>query len=321
MKIFLLPFLLGYILLFAPVARAESPTEAANTDTKKENPPPVTRTPNFHLDLHPALRWTDESSYQPPASEKYIGLWEIKYAPKKWINLSTWNLSWIMGGPSIKARFPIWSNERWAVGSSLGVMSIDLNRLANMLQIDVLKDKGLQMTVIPFQIFGSYRWGEKWILSASIRRYTVSFGADADSAQVDIEGFVATNSTHFRLQAGWALNNNWSFWFISNQLTHQGANGYTYTTLDLDGKGTLEVYLKGQTNAFNFADATSVGLRAIYKRESFLLSMGLDKGNVPIYSLGVVGNKEYPVPHLMIGWRFFNFRKISKKPSQSPQPK
>jgi len=301
-------------LLLLSSAQAESPAE--KTDANK--PSADVSTPfkaklRFHEDLYPSLRWQDESAWQPPKSHLYVGLWNSSYAPTSWLNLSTWNIPWIARMPSVDARVAIWQNRKWAVGSSLGLIHINMANLANLVPEEETEETPsssaeneapITFQVIPFSLYGSYRLGERFVLSMTLRHYTIAMNAETSDSELSFQGGLATDNTHVRLQLGVALSSKWSVWLISNQLLYQGARGYTYSKIDIEGGGTVEVYFKARSDMLNFADANAQGFRLVRRGKRSLLSLGLDKGKVPLYSLGFVPDRSFTLPYLSWGLQF-----------------
>ena len=64
----------------------------------------------------------------------------------------------------------------------------------------------------------------------------------------------------------------------------------------------MELYLEASTDALNYADANSVGLRLFRRTKRMLLSFGFDRGNAPIYLLGFVPPERIVLPNFSIGF-------------------
>ena len=263
------------------------------------SPPPVeSRAQRFHTAIAPALRWTQEGSWQPPKGEWSLGLNELRWSPWDSVSLHMWTPPLALGGVNVGIRGSLYTSERWTIGAELRGLTVDFSRF----QEEGAQGEAPRLLISPFSLYWSYLINPRLTLGLSFHHTAISIAAGAEG-EAEIEGVAVSTNRHLRFNLGWAMSERWSLWWVANRMLYQGVGGSAISTLSLEGGGSLTVYGSGETEVVDPGQSAHRFVLS-YRGDLISWSAGFATGVPPIYIIGTVAPRFKFLPYLDLSLRW-----------------
>ena len=252
----------------------------------------------FHQEIAPALRWTQEGSWQPPKGEWSIGLNELRWSPWERISLHVWTPPLAFGGFNVGIRGSLYTSERWTIGAELRGLTVDFSRF----QDEGSQEEAPRLLVSPFSLYGSYLINPRWTLGLSFHHTAISIAA-GNEGEAEVEGVAVSTNRHLRLHLGWAMSERWSLWWVANRMLYQGVGGSAISTVNLEGGGSLTIYGSGETGVVDPGQSAH-RLLLSYRGDLISWSTGFATGVPPLYIIGTVAPQLTFLPYFDLSLRW-----------------
>lgn len=287
--------MLSLLLLctLSDLALAQEPIQESKT-------PHESSVKSFHESIAPALRWTQEGSWQPPKGEISLGLNELRWSPWERVSVHAWTPLLPIGGLNLGARASLYSTERWTIGAELRALLVDFSRF-----MEDAESKGAEaprLLVSPFSLYGSYLITPRLVAGLSFHHTAISVTAGAQG-DAELKGVAVSTNRHARLHLGWALSESWSLWWVANRMLYQGVGGAAVSTVKFKDGGSITIYGSAEKGLVEPGQSAHRFLLS-YRGDLFSWSMGFATGVPPIYIIGTVVPQLSFLPYFDLSFRF-----------------
>jgi hypothetical protein len=245
-------------------------------------------------------RITDESAYTLRRNDFRVGIWKLEYGVIDSVTAGTYIWPWLFRVSNAHAKWRFWQNERVAFSAFTGFFRFDTERLESL-------DEHIgnaTITVVPFELAGSYRFDDRYTLTIAPVWTTVD--VEGELGAEDLRGAGQGAASNFQLTATleWRLSRVTALLFHFRQLVVQRASASGGAVFRPDEFTTVEVYASGRTDAINFRGARSLTVSSVFSWEIFNLRTGLSFGNYNVPGVNFVLGTRTVVPELDLYWIF-----------------
>lgn len=241
-------------------------------------------------------RITDDTAYTLNPNVYRIGLFKLQYGFFDSVTGGTvWPL-WFVKVANLHGKWRVWERGQWAAAAQLGVYRLDLSDLENT-------DPSAGTAVIvgaPFELTGSYRFGDRFSLSlASV--YT-RVRVDGEVENNDLRG--AVDNFQLASTVEWRIGRVTAFLLHGRYLVFQRLSGGGDMTLHPDDFTTVELHLGASSGVLDFPFAASVTGSFLFSWAKWNLRLGAGYGHwsLPIVNFVLPRTVVYPEFDL---YRFF----------------
>jgi hypothetical protein len=240
-------------------------------------------------------RIIDQTAYTLPKGNFQLGLFRQEWGPIDRLTVGTYALPWLLRFANAHLKWKIIGNDPVSIAASIGVFRFAPQQLKESSGDAVL-------TIVPFDLVGSWRIDDRWTLSPGFVYTVVTLKGSYDPAQ--LEGVAAVSNLQFVTTLEYRLTTKTAFVLHGRYLVFQNTNGRVTTTLHPDKFTTVELQAVASTDALDFPFAFSVVPSVVFSWKVFNLRLGLGYGNCSLPAINLVLPKKTVVPDLDFYFRF-----------------
>lgn len=239
-------------------------------------------------------RPTDGTAYTKKRGTLRAGLWKAEASIFDEVTVGTLTLPWLLVVVSGHAKYKFFDEDPLALSAGLAFRYLDLARFGGLED----KDIDAKLLVVPFEVFGSYRFDDEWTLSPGVTYTTTSVFGSYDPAA--FRGTATTSNLQLIANLTWTLSDVVALNLEGRYLVLQKAAIGAKSTLHPDDFTTVEVQATARTDALDYPNAFSLLPSIHLSFENFNLRAGLGYGNFNVPGLNFMVPERSLVPELDI---------------------
>jgi hypothetical protein len=153
------------------------------------------------------------------------------------------------------------------------------------------------LTVVPFDLVGSWRINDRWSVSPGLVYTAVTLKGSYDPAE--LEGAAAVSNLQLVSTLEWRVSTVTAFVLHGRYLAFQNASGRVSSTLHPDKFTTVDLRAVASTDALDFPFAFSLVPSAVFSWDVFNLRLGLGYGNLSVPGVNLVLPNKTLIPDLV----------------------
>jgi hypothetical protein len=227
-----------------------------------------------------------------------VGVWNVGWAPWRWLTLDTYTWPWLKKIANASAKFRIWGDADWTVAAKLGYFTLDLHDLTS-------KADPVRFHVLPVEVAVSRRLGSAWEVSAAGVYTPIVQKGTFDAG--DVKGAAGYTNTQVTLAVEWRLSERWALFVRSRHLLAMQVSGKVTNLEQIDPYTTVEIQGDAATDdvaGLGFPQTFQVVPGFAYSRAVFNVEVGLGYGNWHVPGVNVFVPFRSIVPQLDVYWRW-----------------
>lgn len=240
-------------------------------------------------------RIIDQTAYTLPKGTFQLGLFRQEWGPIDRLTVGTLALPWLLRFANAHLKWRIIGNDPVSIAASIGAFRFAPEAVKESTGDAVL-------TVVPFDLVGSWRIDDRWTLSPGLVYTVVTLKGSYDPAQ--LEGAAAVSNLQLVTTLEYRLTTKTAFVLHGRYLAFQNTSGRVSSTLRPDRFTTVELQAVASTDALDFPVAFSVVPSVVFSWKVFNLRLGVGYGNYSIPAINLVLPKKTLVPDLDFYFRF-----------------
>jgi len=243
---------------------------------------------------------TEDTAYTLDDGEIRLGLWKFEYGLLDDLDIGTVLPIWFIKLANFNLKYEFWHDDTWAFAAKTGLAWLDVGSLAAA--SDSKDPPEAMFFIIPFEVFGTYRFTDDLSLSLSSLFSKVAIDGSYDAE--DFQGAVAVTNLQLTSTFEWRVSQVTALLLHARYLTYQDASGSTMLNLHPDDFTTIKVVGAAKSDAVDVANAVSLLASVVFSWDTFNLRLGLGYGNYSVPVVNFVLNQKLPFPDLSVYWRW-----------------
>jgi hypothetical protein len=246
-------------------------------------------------------RITDDTAYTLRQHDVRLGIWKAQYGLWNPFTAGTYIWPWLARVPNLHVKWRYWFDDPLALSVQLGGFFMNTGSFKD--KVD--KSAGnATLSVVPLELYGSYRFDDAWTLSAGLVYTEVRLRGELHSDDFDGAAEGAVDNLQLTSTLEWRLTRVTALTLHGRYLLLQRVGAGGDAVLHPDDFTIVEVHGGANTDALDFKGAFSLTASAVFSWETFNLRAGLGFGNYNIPAINFVLPEKILYPELDVYWIF-----------------
>ncbi|MGZ3420690.1 MAG: hypothetical protein ACXWUG_02200 [Polyangiales bacterium] len=224
-----------------------------------------------------------------------LGVFRQMWGPWDRFTVGTYAIPWAVGFANVDFKWRCYGGDPLALSARVGFVRFKPKTIAGGAGT-------ADIGIIPFELLGSYRFGERFTVSSGFVYTVVTLQGSYDPAK--LQGAAAVTNMQYLATLEYRLSRVTAFVLSYRYLVFQVASGHASSTLHPDPYTTIELETMGHTNDLNFPRAYSIVPSVVLSWETFNLRFGVGYGNYSVPMVNLVLPHKTVVPDLELSWLF-----------------
>jgi hypothetical protein len=240
-------------------------------------------------------RIVDGTAYTLKRGTFDLGLFKQMWGPWDRLTLGTYLVPWVLRFANLDLKWRFYGGDPLSLSARIG--------FTRFVPKDVASGAGsAELGIVPFELLGSWRFDDRWTLSAGALYTVVTLKGSYDPAK--LEGLAAVTNLQVLANLEYRLTRVTAFVLAGRYLAFQNAGGRASATLTPDAYTTIELESVANTSALDFPHAFSIVPSVVFSWKTFNLRLGLGYGNYSVPMVNLVLPNKTVVPDFDLYWVF-----------------
>jgi hypothetical protein len=245
-------------------------------------------------------RIVDGTAYTLRKGDLRLGLFKEQYGILEPLTFGTYFWPWLVRVPNAHLKWRFWFEDPVALAILLGGFRFDTENLSRLDE----HAGSAEITVVPLELFASYRFGDDFTLSGSSAYTEVRLSGNL--SRDDFEGAAegAVDNLQLTSSLEWRVSRVTAIVLQGRYLVFQRSRGRGSFAFKPDEFSTIEGYGAAESDALDFKGTGSVVASAVFSWRTFNLRAGLGYGNINLGGVNFILPRKGLVPDFDLYWLF-----------------